>query len=313
MAMTSQTRGNLKVLASCIAVLGVMIGLVAYSPTAYRLFCAATGYGGTTQRADADSGTPSERTITVRFDSNVGAGLPWRFEPAQREIKVHIGEQQLAYFTAENLSGEAIVGHAVYNVTPPTSGAYFTKIQCFCFDDERLDAHEKVEMPVVFFVDPALAKDPEMDDLNTITLSYTFYRTPDTDKAKELSRFDASAEPDAAHGHELFVERCAACHALRDNKTGPLLGSVVGRRAGSAPGYRYSPGLASAGLIWTPENLDHWLSDPRKFFAGARMPVRVIEASSRRDIIAYLEKESREAGDRSATPSVAQSATKQHL
>jgi cytochrome c oxidase assembly protein Cox11 len=313
MAMTSQRRRNLKVLASCIAVLGVMIGLVAYSPTAYRLFCAATGYGGTTQRADADLGTPSERTITVRFDSNVGAGLPWRFEPAQREIKVHVGEQQLAYFTAENLSGEAIVGHAVYNVTPPTSGAYFTKIQCFCFDDERLDAHEKVEMPVVFFVDPALAKDPEMDDLNTITLSYTFYRTPDTDKAKELSRFDASAEPDAAHGHELFAERCAACHALRDNKTGPLLGGVVGRRTGSAPGYSYSQGLASAGLIWTPEHLDQWLSDPRKFIAGAKMPIRVIEASSRRDIIAYLEKESLEARDRSATPSVAQSAAKQHL
>jgi cytochrome c oxidase assembly protein subunit 11 len=311
--MTSQRRRNLKVLASCIAVLGVMIGLVAYSPTAYRLFCAATGYGGTTQRADADSGTASERTITVRFDSNVGAGLPWRFEPAQREMKVHLGEQQLAYFTAENLSGEAIVGHAAYNVTPPTSGAYFTKIQCFCFDDERLDAHEKVEMPVVFFVDPALAKDPEMDDLNTITLSYTFFRTPDTEKAKELSRFDASADPDAGHGYELFAERCAACHALRDNKTGPLLGGVVGRRAGSAPGYSYSPGLVSAGLIWTPENLDQWLSDPRKFIAGAKMPIRVIEASSRRDIIAYLEKESLEARDRSATPSVAQSAAKHHL
>jgi cytochrome c oxidase assembly protein Cox11 len=313
MAMTSHGRRNLQVLASCIAILGVMIGLVAYSPTAYRLFCAATGYGGTTQRADADSGTVSERTITVRFDSNVAPGLPWRFEPAQHEMKVNLGEQQLAYFTAENLSAQAIVGHAAYNVTPPTSGAYFTKIQCFCFDDERLDPHEKVDMPVVFFVDPALAKDPEMDDLNTITLSYTFFRTPDSEKAKDLSRFLTSAEPDAARGRELFDERCAACHALRDNKTGPLLGSVVGRRAGSAPGYQYSTALASAGLIWTPENLDPWLSDPRKFIAGARMPIRVIEASSRRDIIAYLEKESSEAGDRSATPNVAQSAAKQHL
>jgi cytochrome c oxidase assembly protein subunit 11 len=312
MAMTSQRR-DLKVLASCIAILAIMIGLVAYSPTAYRLFCAATGYAGTTQRADVDSGTVSERTITVRFDSNVAGGLPWRFEPAQREMKVHLGEQQLAYFTAENLSDQAIVGHAAYNVTPSTSGAYFTKIQCFCFDDERLDPHEKVDMPVVFFVDPALAKDPELDDLNTITLSYTFFRTPNSESAKDLSRFLASAAPDAAHGRELFDERCAACHALRDNKTGPLLGGVVGRRAGSAPGYRYSPGLASAGLIWTPENLDQWLSDPRKFIAGAKMPVRVIEASSRRDIIGYLENEGREAGDRPAAPSVAQSLAKQHL
>lgn len=132
-----------------------MLGLVAYSPTLYRMFCAATGFGGTTQRVDANSGIVSNRTITVRFDSNVAPDLPWQFEPAQREVSVRLGEQKLVFFTAKNLSDKAIVGHAAFNVTPETTGIYFNKIQCFCFDDERLEANEKVDMPVVFFVDPA--------------------------------------------------------------------------------------------------------------------------------------------------------------
>jgi len=99
--------------------------------------------------------------ITVRFDSNVARDLPWRFEPAQREVRVHLGEQQLVFFTAENLTDQAIVGHATFMVTPETTGIYFNKVQCFCFEEERLNAHQKVDMPVVFFVDPALASDPE--------------------------------------------------------------------------------------------------------------------------------------------------------
>src|SRR6266498_2112439 len=111
-------RRNLNIVVPAIGVIGIMLGLVAYSPTLYRLFCAATGFAGTTQRADSDPGTTSNRTITVRFDANVASGLPWRFEPAQRELKVHLGEQQLAFFTAENLGDQAVVGHATFNVTP---------------------------------------------------------------------------------------------------------------------------------------------------------------------------------------------------
>src|SRR6266545_2226091 len=106
--MTPQRRRNLKVVVPCILFIGLMIGLVAYSPTLYRMFCAATGFGGTTQRATSASGTVSDRVITVRFDSSVASGLPWRFEPMQREVKVHLGEQQLVFFTAENRADQAI-------------------------------------------------------------------------------------------------------------------------------------------------------------------------------------------------------------
>jgi cytochrome c oxidase assembly protein subunit 11 len=304
--MKSQRRKNLRVVVPCLAFIGMMIGIVAYSPTLYRLFCAATGFGGTTQRAIADAGVISNRTVTVQFDSNVAPDLPWRFEPAQREVSVHLGEQKLVFFTAENLSDKAIVGHATFNVAPATTGVYFNKIQCFCFDDERLEAHEKVEMPVVFFVDPALAGDSETADIHTITLSYTFFRSPASDNAKDLSRFLATAAPDDARGRQLFEERCAACHAVDANKAGPMLGGVVGRRVGSVLGYNYSPALRSAELTWSADNLDQWLADPGKFIAGAKMPIRILDASTRRDIIAYLQSESGKSSDRSKFGSIAQ-------
>ena len=297
---------NLKVVVPCIVVIGIMLGLVAYSPTLYRMFCGATGLGGTTQRAYSDPNAISQQTVRVAFDSNVAPGLPWRFEPEQRAVTVHLGEQKLVYFRAENLSAESIVGHATFNVTPQTSGIYFNKIQCFCFDEERLDAHQKVDMPVVFFVDPAFGKDPEMRGVDSITLGYTFFRSANPQNAKDLSRFLANATPDAAHGQELFQERCTACHALDSNKTGPMLGGVVGRAAGSAPGYAYSAALKSAGLVWSTDNLDRWLANPRKFVPGARMPIRVLDALSRRDIVAYLQKESREHDDASGAKATAQ-------
>lgn len=307
--MNLQRTRNLTVVVPCIVVIGIMVGLVAYSPTLYRLFCAATGFGGTTQRADSDSGMVSQRIITVRFDSNVAPGLPWRFEPAQREVKVHLGEQKLVFFTAENLSDQAIVGHATFNVTPLTTGVYFNKIQCFCFDEERLNAHQKVDMPVVFFIDPALANDSDTRDVNVITLSYTFFRSANPDNAKDLSRFVASAEPNPVRGQQLFSERCAACHALDGNKTGPMLGGVFERRAGSVPAYRYSSALANADLSWSADNLDRWLADPRKFIAGARMPVRVLDAPSRRDIIAYLKAQAKKSTATSYARPVAEGAT----
>jgi cytochrome c oxidase assembly protein subunit 11 len=299
--MEPRYRKNLKVLLPCFVVLGIMLGLVAYSPELYRAFCGATGYGGTTQRAYSDPAVASDQTVTVAFDSNVAPDLPWRFEPEQRSVTVHLGEQKLVFFTAENLSNESIVGHATYNVTPESSGIYFNKIQCFCFNEERLDPHQKVEMPVVFFVDPGFAKDSDNLHVDTITLSYTFLRSANPAEGKNLSRFLANAAPDPVHGQQLFTERCTACHAMDSNKTGPMLGGVVGRRAGSASGYHYSPALMSAGLTWTTDNLDQWLADPQKFVRGVRMPVRVLDAPSRRDIVAYLQKVGQERNDRTGS------------
>ena len=285
---------NLKIIVPCLAVLANMCGIVAYSPTLYRKFCAATGFGGTTQRVLNDTAAISKKTVTVAFDSNVAPGLPWRFEPVQRSVTVHLGEQKLVFFTAENDGDKAVVAHATYNVTPPTTGAYFNKIQCFCFTEERLEAHEKVKMPVVFYVDPAFGKDPEMRGVSTITLGYTFFRSAKPADAKDLSRFLPSAPPDPEYGRQLFAERCSSCHALDRNKIGPMLGGVVGRKAGSAAGYDYSQALKSAGLIWSPDNLDRWLADPRKFVPGAKMPVRVLDEPSRKDIVAYLQKVGRQ-------------------
>ncbi len=298
--MQSPSRNNLNVIIPTIG-LAVMFGLVAYSPQLYRAFCGATGYGGTTQRAYTDPTTTSERTVTVAFDSNVAPDLPWRFEPEQRSVSVHLGEQKLVFFSAENLSNEPMVGHATFNVTPDTSGLYFNKIQCFCFNEERLDPHEKVDMPVVFYVDPAFAEDADNRSVDTITLSYRFGRSAEPKEAKDLSRFLANAAPDVLHGHELFTQRCTACHALDRNKTGPMLGGVVGRPAAAAPGYSYSPALKGASLTWSADNLDRWLANPQKLVPGAKMPVRVLDAPSRRDLIAYLQKVGDHYGQQAST------------
>jgi cytochrome c oxidase assembly protein subunit 11 len=289
---------NLQVVAVCLAMIGAMTGLTAYSPTLYRLFCAVTGYGGTTQRADSSPGAVSDRVVRVQFDTNVAPNMPWRFEPEQDAVTVHLGEQKLVFFSAENLSDQPVVGHATYNVAPPTTGAYFKKIQCFCFDEERLEAHQKVDMPVVFFVDTALAADPTIANVGAITLSYTFFRSLAPEKGKELSRLAATSDPD--QGRRLFADRCAACHSLGVNKAGPMLGGILGRKSGSSPGYDYSPALRQSEVTWSADSLDRWLTDPRAFIAGAKMPVRVLDPSVRRDIIAFLRNESGERGERAA-------------
>jgi cytochrome c oxidase assembly protein Cox11 len=284
----SPSRGKRITLIGLGAVIGVMIGLVAYSPTLYRLFCEATGFGGTTQRTAAAPGAAADRMITVRFSADVAPGMPWRFQPEQPEIRVRLGEEKLVFFSAENLTDKPIVGHATFNVTPTKAGIYFNKIQCFCFDEERLGPRQKVDMPVDFFIDPKLADDPNTREVDTITLSYTFFRSSDPEGAKDLGRFSASAVPDPKRGETLFAERCGACHALDRNKTGPMLGGAFGRKAGTASGYHYSSALRDTDVQWSADSLDHWLSDPRKFIPGARMPVRVFDPATRRDIIAYL-------------------------
>lgn len=173
-------------------VVGIMTALVSYSVTLYRLFCEATGAGGYVQRVAADTARRASRTVTVDFDTNVAPGLPWRFAPVQRRVTVHLGEQTPVLFEAENRSDQDIVGHATFNVTPDKAAVYFKKIQCFCFTEERLDAHQTVDMPVVFYVDPKLASDRETQKVDRITLSYTFFRSIRPDGAPDLARFTES-------------------------------------------------------------------------------------------------------------------------
>ena len=161
--------------AGCGVFVAAMVGLAYASVPFYDWFCRATGFGGRPQIATSAPQATSARTISVRFDGNVTGALPWKFEPEQNSVEVKLGEVVTVNFVVTNLSARETVGQAAYNVTPGTTGAYFTKINCFCFTEQRLAPGEKREMPVVFYVDPALAKDAELDDLNTITLSYSFY------------------------------------------------------------------------------------------------------------------------------------------
>jgi cytochrome c oxidase assembly protein subunit 11 len=166
---------NLIVAAACGAVVGAMVALSYAAVPLYNWFCRTTGFAGTTQVATAAPGYQLDRKITVRFDVNVAAGLPWRFEPEVNSIDLKLGEVATVNYHVTNLAARDTAGIAGYNVAPLTIGAYFQKINCFCFTEQRLKAGEKQDMTVVFYVDPALAKDAEQDDLNTITLSYTFY------------------------------------------------------------------------------------------------------------------------------------------
>jgi cytochrome c oxidase assembly protein subunit 11 len=164
------------VAAICGFVVVLMVGASYAAVPFYNWFCRATGFNGTTQVAtSAPSGAPLTRKIAVRFDSNVAGGLPWKFEPEQTEIEVNIGQVVTVFYTVTNQSARTTTGQAAYNVAPLTVGAYFQKINCFCFTEQTMAPGEKREMPVVFYVDPALVEDHENDGLNTITLSYTFY------------------------------------------------------------------------------------------------------------------------------------------
>jgi cytochrome c oxidase assembly protein subunit 11 len=157
------------------AILACMTALAFASVPLYRLFCQTTGYGGTTQVAIAPRGDVRDRYIRVQFNADVNPGLPWRFVPLQQEMMVRVGEASLAFYEAENLSDLPIKGMAVYNVTPDKAGIYFNKVECFCFIEQTLPPKKTVEMPVQFFIDPSFADDKNVDDITTITLSYTFF------------------------------------------------------------------------------------------------------------------------------------------
>jgi cytochrome c oxidase assembly protein subunit 11 len=166
---------DIAVAAACGVFVAVMVGAAYAAVPLYDWFCRTTGFGGRPLVATTQPTQALDRKITVRFDANVTRGLPWRFEPEQNAIEVRIGDVFTVNYTVTNTAARETFGQASYNVTPPTTGAYFQKINCFCFTEQRMGAGERREMPVVFYIDPSLAKDAEHDQLNTITLSYTFY------------------------------------------------------------------------------------------------------------------------------------------
>lgn len=171
-------RRNRRTMIALLCVVAGMVGLAFASVPLYDLFCRVTGFGGTPGVAQAPDGGAEERRITVRFDAGVNSALPWRFAPAQGPMTVRVGETALAFYRARNVADRPTVGTATYNVTPLKAAKYFDKIACFCFTEQRLAAGETVDMAVSFFVDPAIEEDRNLDDVNTITLSYTFFPRP---------------------------------------------------------------------------------------------------------------------------------------
>ena len=175
------------------AVVCGMVGLSFASVPLYRLFCQATGFGGTTQRAAAAPGPVAGAVVTVRFDAATAPELGWEFRPLETAVKVHPGEQREVFFRATNRSSETVTGTATYNVTPTKIGIYFDKLQCFCFNAQQLGPGESRDMGVVFFVDPDLLTDPGTSDVRTITLSYTMFRAPQSESPAEKP--NAAANP----------------------------------------------------------------------------------------------------------------------
>lgn len=174
--------GNSKVAALLVGVVVTMGALAWAAVPFYSWFCRVTGYAGTTNASTEGSDKVLDEYVTVWFDANTAPDMPWQFKPKQRSIKLRIGESGMAFYEAYNPTDETVAGTASYNVAPDLAGYYFTKIQCFCFTEQVLKPHERVEMPVVFYVDPEIVDDPDAGRIRNITLSYTFYETelPDT-------------------------------------------------------------------------------------------------------------------------------------
>ena len=174
--------GNSKVAGLLVGVVVTMGALAWAAVPFYSWFCRVTGYAGTTNTSVQASDKVLDEYVTVWFDANTAPDMPWQFKPKQRSIKLKIGESGMAFYEAYNPTDETVAGTASYNVAPDLAGYYFTKIQCFCFTEQVLKPHERVEMPVVFYVDPEIVDDPDAGRIRNITLSYTFYETelPDT-------------------------------------------------------------------------------------------------------------------------------------
>jgi cytochrome c oxidase assembly protein subunit 11 len=195
-AGTPISRRNLNVMMILTGVFAGMLGLTFAAVPLYRIFCAKTGFGGTPIRADAQTAAvqPIDRTVTVTFTGDVNGDMPWAFYPKQNKMEAKVGETYLAFFEAQNLTDKPITGQATYNVSPDPWGPYFVKIQCFCFNQQTLQPGEKVEMPVTFYLDPALAKDHLLDRMSDVTLSYTFFRSAEPEETK-VGAATAEAKP----------------------------------------------------------------------------------------------------------------------
>lgn len=166
---------NSRVALIAASVVVVMVGASYAAVPFYKAFCQATGFGGTTQRATKAPDEATNQDITIRFDANTSSGLTWNFHPRQTQMTIKVGAQAMAYFDATNTGTKELTGSAIFNVTPPQAGAYFKKIQCFCFTRQTLKPGQSAEFPVVYFIDPAILNDADARGIHEITLSYTFY------------------------------------------------------------------------------------------------------------------------------------------
>jgi cytochrome c oxidase assembly protein subunit 11 len=192
-------RANTRLAVALAAVCGVMVGASFAAVPFYSWFCRVTGYGGTTNVAAAVAPAVLDRTVTVRFDANVAPGMPWEFHPKQQQLTLKLGETGLAFYEAYNPTDEVVAGQAGFNVVPFEVGRYFDKIACFCFEMQVLQPHERIEMPVTFYVDPAMLADIEARGTSEITLSYTMFRTevPETASLAAASESRLAAVPAA--------------------------------------------------------------------------------------------------------------------
>jgi cytochrome c oxidase assembly protein subunit 11 len=184
--MAPKNRRNLNVVMSLVGVFAFMVGLTFAAVPLYRLFCERTGFDGTPVRAEGQQGPKEvlDRVVTVSFTGDVNGGMPWSFYPKQNKIEAKVGQTYLAFFEAKNVSEQPITGTATFNVSPEPWGPYFVKIECFCFTEQTLQPGESVEMPVTFYLDPALAEDKNLKRMSDVTLSYTFFKAADQAPAK---------------------------------------------------------------------------------------------------------------------------------
>ena len=195
---TNNNRANLRVVSICLGLVVGMAGLAYAAVPLYQIFCQVTGYGGTTQRSELLADVKVlDRSVTVRFDANTSRDLNWEFAPVERQVSVKLGEQKQIAFVARNLSDKPVTGTATFNVTPQHVGAYFNKIECFCFTETTLQPGEKIDMLVIFFIDPDLDEEEAMRNLETITLSYTFF--PDDSEETPLAAIEENMNTKAVN------------------------------------------------------------------------------------------------------------------
>jgi len=191
-----RTRRNRFIVTGLVAIVVAMGGLAFASVPLYRMFCQVTGFGGVTQRAETAPDAVAGKTMTVRFNADIAPDLPWTFQPLQQELTLEIGATGLAVYRVENKSNMRIVGNATFNVTPYDVGYYFSKLECFCFSEQVLEPGQSAELPVTFFIDPAILEDAEARDIHTVTLSYTFFRAPNQGGAQQkVSDAAGGADP----------------------------------------------------------------------------------------------------------------------